>query len=216
MRRVMVATPAYDGRVDIHFADSVVNSVKLAAGMGIDLMPVYWPHEAILFHARNELFQMAVEHQVDDLVWIDSDQGWNPEDLIKLLSYDVDVVGAPVRKKTLENELYNVRANSANIPVDINTELLIIEGLGTGFIRLSKRAVNALWDTAGEYNKDGRSCRMVFENMLKNGNLVSEDNVLCEKLKALGYVIHLDPQITCSHFGSVEFTGDFSQWLKGL
>ena len=216
MRRVMIATPAYDGRVDIHFADSLVASVKACAGQDIDLAPVYWPGEAILFHARNELFQMAIENALDDIVWIDSDQGWTGVDLIRLLDYKVDVVGAAVRKKTLENELYNVRANSPNMPVDIQTGLLIPEGLGTGMLRLSKKAMWALWQVAEPYEKDGRTLRLVFENVITAGRLMSEDFILCEKLKGLGFKIHLDPTMTVAHFGGTEFKGDFSAYLKGL
>lgn len=214
MRSVMIATPAHDKRVGVHFADGIANTVRAALDMNI--MPVYWPGEAMLPHARNELFRMAVEHKVDDLLWIDADQGFSAEDVLQILAHPVDVVGAPVRKKTLDAELYNVRAASATIPVDMATGLLIVDGVGTGFLRMSARAVNALWDKAIEYYKDGHTCRMVFETPIVDGNLVSEDFALCEKLKAAGFKIHLDATLNPSHFGTVEFKGNFAPWLKQL
>lgn len=209
----MIGTPCYDGKVDCLFADSLVNTLKLAGRTNI--CPVYMPHEALIQRARNDLLKLAVQAQVDDLVFIDSDQQWKPEWFFRLLSHPVDVVGGAVRKKS-DAESYNVRSEKFPIPVDPETGLLIVDGVGTGFLRLSKRAIQAIWEASPEYRDGSKTSRMAFDVQLIDGHLNSEDTVFCRSLTKLGFPIHVDPQITCSHVGSKTWSGDFPSYLKRL
>ena len=216
MRRVMVGTPAYDGTVGVHFAHSLVESVRLGVELGIDIRAVYMPHDALIQRSRNDLVKIALENGVDDLIFIDSDQQWKPEWLIRLLQHKVDCVGGAVRKKS-DIESYNVKAASADIPVDTNTGLMEVEGLGTGFIRLSRNAMQSLWDRAEEYRDDsGKVSRWIFDVRPINGRLVGEDIFMTMMLRDAGIPVHLDPKITCSHIGTKKWDGDFSAWLARL
>lgn len=214
LRKVLIATPCYDGRTDVWFNHSLNESIKLAARHEVDLCPVYMSYDALIQRARNDLVRLAVESDMQDLIFIDSDQGWEPEWILKLLSYPVDVVGGAVRKKS-DAEQYNVRAKLP-IPMDPATGLLIVEGLGTGFLRLSRKAFMALWNGSQEYRNEGRTCRMVFDVRIVDGELVSEDNIVSMKLKASGIPVHLDPSMTCDHIGAKRWTGDFAKWLAGF
>jgi hypothetical protein len=215
MRRVMIATPAYDGRVDVYFADSLVETIKLSAKYDVEICPIYMPNDALIQRSRNDLVKIAVDAGFDDMIWIDSDQQWKPEWVFKLLSYPVDVVGGAVRKKS-DVEQYNIRANDAQIIQDETTGLLIVDGIGTGFLRLSRRAFTALWESSAKYLNHGRDGRMVFDVQIVDGQLVSEDNVVCNKLKALGFHLCVDQNMTCSHLGTKKWDGDFAAWLEKL
>lgn len=213
MRNVMIGTPCYDGKVDCLFADSLVGTLKIASGMNI--YPIYMPHEALIQRARNDLLKIAVESQVDDLIFIDSDQQWRPEWVLRLLAHQVDVVGGAVRKKS-DVEQYNVRSVTFPIPIDSETGLLKVDGVGTGFLRLSKKAIQAIWDASPEYRDGPKTSRMAFDVRIIDGHLHSEDTVFCAVLSSLGFPIHVDPHITCSHVGSKTWGGDFANYLKGL
>ena len=102
-------------------------------------------------NSRNDLVKLAIEHDFDDLVFIDADQDWQPEWLFKLLSYPVDCVGGTVRKKTDTVESYNVKSDTWPIPVDPRDGAWVVDGLGAGFLRLSKRALRLLWDNSEPY-----------------------------------------------------------------
>jgi hypothetical protein len=214
VRKVLIATPCYDGRTDVWFNHSLNDSIKLAAKHGIDLCPVYLSYDALIQRARNDLVRLAVESDCEALIFIDSDQAWEPEWILRLLAYPVDVVGGAVRKKS-DAEAYNVRAT---LPIhrEEATGLLVVDGLGTGFLKLSRKAFTALWDGSEEYRNEGRSCRMVFDVRVVNGELVSEDNIVSLKLKAAGIPVHLDPSMTCAHIGAKKWTGDFGKWLARL
>lgn len=213
MRNVMIGTPCYDGRVDCRFADALVGTVKMA-GPDIAIHPVYMPNDALIQRSRNDLMKMAVEGGVDDLIFIDSDQAWKPEWIFQLLAHPVDVVAGAVPKKS-DIEQYNVRCAQAPL-VDLATGLLVVDGVGTGFLRLSRRALLAVWMAAPEYRNEGKASRMAFDVRIIDGLLYSEDTVFCEMLKAQGFRIHVDASMTCTHVGAKVWSGDFAGYLARL
>ena len=216
MRRTMIATPSHDGLVDVRYTYSLVQTIALLAQNGIEAYPVFWPGEALVQRARNELVKIAVESGVDDVLFIDGDQEWEPLWVLSLLQRQVDCVGAPVRKKTDDAELYNVRVASTGILVDPLTHLLIVDAIGTGFMRLSKRALLALWERSEEYEDAGHKCRMVFDVRVIDGKFTGEDVIMCAKLRHAGINVYCDPSFTVSHIGVKTFKGDFLSYLKRL
>lgn len=214
-RIVIIATPADDGRVDVRYTASLIETVKLAAAQNIVICPVFIPYDALVQRARNEFVQIAMENEAHDLVFIDADQAWNPSDFLRLLRHPVDVVGAAVRKKQ-EHEEYNVLARETVI--DEATGLMKVDGVGTGFLRLSRKAFSALWDISVPYTNGhgGRPCRQVFDVEVMQGVLVGEDIVACFKLRASGFDIHLDPTVHVDHVGAKVWRGDFADFLKRL
>ncbi len=215
MRQVMIGTPCYDGKVDCRYADSLAQTIKLSAQHGIEVYPVYMPYDALIQRSRNDLLKIAIETGVDDLIFIDSDQAWRPEWVFRLLSHAADVVGGAVRKKS-DAEQYNVRSTKFPIPFDPATSLLLVDGVGTGFLRLSKKAMQTVWAAAPEYRNEGKASRMAFDVRVIDGQLYSEDTVFCESLKDLGFQIHVDPSITCSHVGAKMWSGEFSSYVRRL
>ncbi len=215
MRRVLIGTPCYDGRTEVWYNFSMNETIKLACRLGIELDVVYMSYDALIQRARNDLMALAVSGEYDDLIFIDSDQQWDPYWVFRLLNHNVDVVGGAVVKKSDAQEAYNVR--SAGLPItDRATGLLLVEGLGTGFLRLSKAACLSLWESSQEYINEGRVCRMVFDVQIVNGYLVSEDNVVCTKLINKGHAIYLDREMTCAHVGHKKWEGNFSAFLSKL
>ena len=215
-RRVLVATPSHEGVVTVHYADSLFYTGKLCAQKGIEIIPVYIPGDAMIQRARNELLRMGVESGVDDILFIDADQVWKPENALSLLLHPVDVVGAAVPKKS-DIEEYNVKAGP-KIVVDQRNRLLVVDAVGTGFLRLSRKAAAALYEMGTEYNSgdDGAVCRMAFDVKVIDGRLHSEDTVACERLRDAGFLIHVDPSFTVDHIGSKRYTGNFAAYLTRL
>lgn len=171
--------------------------------------------DSIVQNARNDLVGLALAAGFDDLFFIDADQEWEPEWILKLLSYPVDVVGAAVRKKTDAAELYNVRSSTFNIPVDMKTGLLMVDALGCGLIRYSRRAMQALWDSSEPYRgPGGKDSRWIFDVRPVDGELMGEDTAACTKLRALGIQTYLDQNMTAGHIGMKKYVGDFAAWLK--
>ena len=214
MKRVLIATPSYDGTVDVWYASALHQTTILGLQNEIYFHPVFMSYDALIQRSRNDLVALAVEQEFDDIIWIDSDIEWNPEWLLKLLDYDVDVVGGTYPKKSLE-ERYPVKCKIEDLIVGENG-LIKVESLGTGFLRLSKKAIQYLWDNSEPYIHNGQERRWIFEVKLQDGDIISEDVLMCQKLRDGGFDINLDPLMTCNHVGKLKFQGNFASFMERI
>lgn len=212
MRKVLIGTPAHDGRLDVWYCNSLVNTIKLSMVHGVEIIPVYMSYDSLVQRARNDLVRLAIEDNFDDLIFIDSDEEWNPEWIFTLLNYDVDVVGVPVIKKS-DTPAFNVKSLPDGMRFDKNN-LMEVEAVGTGFLRISKNALEQIWDDSPEYMNENRKCRMVFDIQIIDGDLVSEDNIFCQKWRNLGGKVYIDPSMTCNHIGAKKYSGNFLDFLQ--
>lgn len=212
-RKVLIATPALDGRLDVWYTNSLVNSIRVAQSNDIFLHPVFMSYDALIQRARNDLFKVAVESDYDDMIWIDSDMEWDPMWIMQMLESEEDVLGGTARKKTDDEELYVAKTKDLTVH---ENGLIKCDGLGTGFVKLSKKAFMALWESSPEYTNAGRTCRMVCDVQIINGELYSEDTILFKKLNDLGFSCWLDPRMTCNHIGTKKFVGNFERFLQTL
>ena len=208
--KVLIATPAHDGRLDVWYTTSLVNSVRIAQENGIFLHPVFMSYDALVQRARNDLFRLGLDY--DAVIWIDSDLEWRPLWIMELLKSDKDVIGGTYRKKTDDAELYTVKTQD----LTATDGLIKVEGLGMGFVKMSAKAVKALWDASEPYQNEGKEGRMVCDIQIVDGQLVSEDNVVMSKLKSLGFDVWLDPRMTCVHIGTKKFYGNFEDFASRL
>ena len=210
--KVLIATPAHDGRLDVWYTTSLVNSVRVAQERGIFLHPVFMSYDALVQRARNDLFRLAVEGEYDHMIFIDADLEWNPMWIMELLERPEDVVGGTYRKKTDEAEMYVAKTKN----LEVENGLIKVDGLGTGFVKLSKNAFMALWEVSTPYQNEGREGRMVCDIQVVDGQLCSEDVVLFMKLRDLGFDVWLAPHMTCCHIGTKKFYGNFADFANRL
>ena len=219
-RKVLIGTPAHDGRVDVWYVHSLMATARLCMAKGIDMREIYVTLDSLVQNARNDLVRFAIHGGFDDLIFIDSDQDWNAEWVPKLLSYPVDCVGAAVIKKSDSQELYNVRTSggAGSFVQDANGLWTSPDmALGCGFIRFSRRALQALWDSSEEYVVAGKEkSRWIFDIRPVNGRLVGEDVMVSDKLRSLGIQTYLDPAMTCGHVGPKKWTGDFASYINKM
>lgn len=218
MKHVLIATPSYDGNLDVWYTYSLLQSQLLCLQHDIILHPVFMAYDALVQRARNDLFKIAAEglneeQSFDCMIFIDADMEWNPQWIIDLVTTEEDVVGGTARKKTDDNEVYVVK--TTNLDLEENG-LIKVSGLGTGFVKLSNKAVQALWDIAPEYSNDGREGRMVCNVEIIDGELYSEDTAIFNTLSSLGFEIWLNPKMTCNHIGTKKFQGNFESYRERM
>ena len=212
MRKVLIGTPSYDGRVDVWFANSLVNTVKLAMQRQVELVPIYMSYDSLVQRARNDIVRLAVEEDFDDLIFIDSDEEWDPEWIFKLLAFKEEVIGLPVVKKS-DDLMFNIKALDKGLKFQQNG-LMEVEAVGTGFMKISKSALQKVWDVSPEYKNEGRIGRMVFDIKVVNGDLISEDIIFCNKWRELGGKVFIEPSMTVNHIGVKKYQGNFLEYLN--
>lgn len=206
-RKVIIGTPAHNGTVHVEFMVSLIETIRMSIERKIDIYPIQICGDALIQRARNDLIAMAIENNCDDIIFIDSDQQWNPEWIFKLLDHPADVVGGAVVKKC-DIPMFNVKILPTS-SVDETTGLMEVESLGTGFLRVSKAAMIAVSNVSKEYTNSNKVCKMVFDIEIVDGDLVSEDNVFCRKWRKLGGQVFVDSTMTCNHIGLKTWGGSF-------
>ena len=218
--KVLIGTPSYDGKLDIYYIDSLLNTLAQSEQNGVEVYPLFMCYDSLVQRARNDLFKAAYDAQMDALFFIDGDVGWDPKNFFKLLKSDKDLIGGSYRKKNDNEELYVVKAldekdKSLDLTVD-KDGLMEVAGLGCGFMKVSRKAIQDLWNSSKRYKSEKGDSRMVFEVVCEDNDLISEDIYMCKKWRDLGNKVYLDTRITCTHTGTKTFTGDVNNWLQSF
>ncbi len=217
----MIGSPVHDFRVNVRFCHAIADTRVEGVRRGMDVQDFYIGGDSLVQNARNDIVRQALVSGYDDLIFIDADQDWEPEWVFRLLSYPVDCVGAPVRKKADDRELYNIRLPSG-IPSfrgHPGHKILTAPGMsvGTGFIRFSRKALQALWDTSEAYRVMGKEeARWIFDVRPVNGLLVGEDTLVSAKLNKVGIDVWIDPEMNPGHMGEKRWEGNFLAYIAGL
>lgn len=213
VKKVLIGTPSYDGRIDTWFADSLVRTIKQADPKLINIHAIYPSYDSLVQRARNDLVRMAMDGGYDTLFFIDSDVEWEPEWFFRFLARPEPIVGAALIKKS-DQESYTVKIVKKNLTKSEDDVLVQVDGLGTGFLKVDRFALEKLWLMSEPYVHDGVPNRMVFDLKIVDGDLISEDYVMCHKWQSLGYKVWLDPSITINHNGVKKYQGNLSSFLQ--
>lgn len=212
MKRILIATPALDQKVDCYYVHSLCESIKLGAQHKLDIIPVFLANESILPMARNELFFLAYTQGYDAMVFIDDDEYWDANCLIDILLRPEHVITVPVVNKGDVKIEFNVHADK--------TRSVSASGLipalqtGSGFVKFERCVIEDLWHSNTELQFRGKGLRMICEYSAQAGDFVGEDIVLSRKIQELGYDIWIYPNHTVSHIGNKMYKGTWSHQLK--
>lgn len=165
--KIFVATPMYGGTCTGQFAKGTSDLAKLAAEYGMTVDFFYLFNESLITRARNYLVDEFLRSGFTHLMFIDSDIGFNPNDVVALSVIanqpDKDIVCGPYPKKCISWEkikravdkgyadrdpnqleayvgdyVFNPTQNTHQIRLDEPVEVL--EG-GTGFMMIRRETL---------------------------------------------------------------------------
>jgi len=218
MKKILVGTPAHDGRVEVYYVNSLIQTIRYMESKMYEVHPIFMSYDSLVQRARNDLIKIAVEQDYDYLFFIDSDMVWEPQWVDELINTPVDVISGTARKKT-DNELsFAIKIkkdfeNAKRLPT--NPDVMEVTGTGMAFTKITKKAFTDVWNLSPKYKNGEREGRMVFDIGIDNdGELYSEDTSFCNKWKSLGGTTWVDISMTCGHIGSKVFTGNFKQFFE--
>ena len=211
MKKILIATPCLDQKVDAYFVHSLCESIKLGIKHDLDIKCVFLANESILPMARNELFNLAYHENYDTMVFIDDDEYWNEQALIDILLSDKDVITVPVVNKSDKQVKFNVDLASTNTDQDGYAKA---NTTGTGFLKLSRKVFTQLWESNTELEFRGKKIKNICEYTYSNGSFVGEDITLSRKIKELNHTIWVYTKHTVSHIGNKMYVGDFTKTLQ--
>ena len=93
MRKVFIATPAYDGKVHVQYAIALVDVSKLLEMHGFEPMIRMPVGGSLLVADRNRLIEMFWQSGAEYLLCLDSDLGFDPRTVLRLISANKDFSG---------------------------------------------------------------------------------------------------------------------------
>jgi hypothetical protein len=168
-RKLMVATPMYGGNCHGMYAKSCADLAKLCQAYEIELKFFYLFNESLITRARNYCADEFMRSDYTHLMFIDSDIGFDPHDVLTLLALmdteeenPKEIMCGPYPKKTIAwekikravdkgladdnpNDLEKYVGDYVFNPTDDTTEIdihepcSVLEG-GTGFMMIGRTA----------------------------------------------------------------------------
>ena len=104
-RKIFVATPMYGGACGGQYCKSTADLAMLCAQYGIEVRFFYLFNESLITRARNYLVDEFMRSEFTHLMFIDSDIGFDPNDVLALAALAEpgvkDIICGPYPKKTI-------------------------------------------------------------------------------------------------------------------
>ena len=226
--KVFFASPIFslDGPYKDRFRECLRQSCALLEANGIDSTINIEVGCIYIEVARNKLVRnFLAQEEYTDFVFLDYDLTWKPEDLLRLLSVDVDIVGGVYPFK-IPVESYPARLRTESGTTAVLTEQGLIDAwlVPTGFMRIRRQAFEAIHRYYGEsliideYDMNDRFSQRYFNffNTEKIGRKFwGEDWNFCRKwTMEMEQHLWVMPDIDIIHWaGDKPHHGNYHNWL---
>ena len=150
-QKVMLATTVYEDPAAA-YTFSISRSRESLHKAGIGTAYILLSGNCHVDDSRNSVVQEFLLSDCTDLVFLDADVVWEPEALIALCRFDVDLVGGiyPYRR---DDEMSKKSMPVITIPGVTNAEagLLQVAGLPTGFMKIKRHVLETLAEDAKKH-----------------------------------------------------------------
>jgi len=196
-RKVMIATPCHDHKLPVEYVGALLDTMR--AGLALTIAPVFLPGESILPHARNALAKIFLDSDFDTLIYIDADMVWAPEQFAKIVFSENPVISGIAHLKR-DNSPFNFRILPGEKPTEEG--LLSVESIGCAFMKLDRKAVEAVSKASSTYIMHNTAYSNIFEYSMDKDEFVGEDLTFCRKLRKKKYKILADMSVVIGHIGS--------------
>ena len=219
-RSIFIALPAYDFKVSLKLAISLARVAQAAPQHGIDIQIGSVCGCSVVSRARNLLTKDFLESKCTDLIFIDSDINFEPEDVFRLMAWTTDpkkgiVAGVP-RIRGEERVYITALEYDDNQELTMNS-MGLVRGMrvATAFMMVRRDVFETLVEAHPEWTYyDKKSDRMlpaIFDFMLTEEGYMGEDFLFCDRAREVGFEVWIDPTIKLGHMGVQEFLGDFGK-----
>lgn len=201
---VVFGTPCFDKSVSLDYHHSLVETIFLLTRANVSWNTHVVSGKCFIDLARNEIVAAFLKGKATDLLFIDSDVGWDPAVIGRVLASPESIVAGLVPKRSADSE---AEFHQNALTGVIRNGLFESKEAPTAFMRI-KRSVFARLDEAYGY--------VGYENWphtpyFQTGgqSFLGEDIFFCRQWCALGESIWIDPDITFAHRGSKLWKGNF-------
>jgi len=220
---VFFGLPAYGG---MHPACvmGLLDTQKVFAEHGMSFSYMMLTNESLIPRGRNGIVRAFLDSTADRLFFIDSDIGFDGQQVLRMLAHDRDVIAGCYRKKRLNETSFAVNwlpSADGTARRDPRTGAIEARHLATGFMCIKRHVLEAMCAAlphliyrdmqhqpkAGEPPRFGYGLFDLYTDPVTLEPL-SEDYAFCNRWRTLGGEVWADPGIILEHYGTVPLVGD--------
>jgi hypothetical protein len=242
---LVVATPCFGGQISVLYAASLFKLQReIRRYSGLTLKVLFKDGDALITRARASLLaQFLSDAAATHLLFLDADIGFEPEQVLRLITCGADMCAAvyPVKridwervKRSIETAAPDPAAAALRYVFEVENPDAVIERAGfikvryagTGFLMIRRGALEAMCarhpelqyrrEHAADDGADSDKRFALFESMIAaDGTYLSEDFAFCKRWTDMGGEIWADLRSTLSHVGPMTFRGDLSSQFAG-
>lgn len=209
MKKVFIGTPAYDSKVHVQYALSLMDTDRLLRMYGFEVIIRVPTCGSLLVANRNRLVQLFWESGADYMLCVDSDLGWDPRSVVRLIESQKEFSGGVYPTRDGKGFIFRpCQEEDGRIVVCPETRLLKMEYVPAGFMLIKREAIARLRDKFPELyyspkdpRSDAESAFCFFDTEVWDGEFWGEDYVFCRRVREAGIDIWVDPMIQFNHAG---------------
>ncbi len=216
--RLMIASPAHDGRYESSFMVGLFQTMEMLRQNGVHCELAEERLTADIALARAKLFSAFYRSKNTHCLWIDTDMGFGPSEVVRLFCAKKDFVAGAGPKKRLP---LCFAANWANdfgdpLPLVYDTEsgTMEVSEIGFAFTLITRACAEKMVSAYPELSYVGITGEeewALFNPLVRKRRFFSEDFSFCYRYRAIGGRIFMAPEIELSHTGSFCFRGSFAK-----
>ena len=234
--KYLFATPFYEMKGYSPYIASMFQTVyALARTTKVEFDFFELSGDSYVWRARNQIVDAFMRTDATHLIFIDSDQAWSLEAIMRLLKADADVVGGAYPMKN-DWEKYSVVAYGT--PLTDEQQAMLRErglpdaGLGnperneqgliramnlpTGFMKIKREVFEKLKKAFPHnwYWQDDSKIYDYFGHMTTEHVRYGEDISFCRRWEMIGGKLWIEPRCDISHCGQKVWSGNYENFLR--
>lgn len=220
-KKLMIGLPAYDHKVGLKMAVSLMQLAQKVLEHGIHIQVSSICGCSVVSRARNLIAYEFLESDCDHLMFIDSDMTFDPDSVIRLLAWNQSkaIVGGAYQARKA-GKVYilsldggeGVNGTEGTVSMDAMGNVKA-HRIATGFMMIQRQVFEKLRANHPEWrHKDTNSNKLLhayFDFMTTPEGYIGEDFLFCDRARAEGFDIWIDPTIKLGHMGIHEYESDF-------
>ena len=178
-RKLFLAVPMYGGQCAGMFAKSVADLASICTSHGIEMRSYFLFNESLITRARNYCVDEFMRSDCTHMMFIDSDIGFDPRDVLAMLALqsddsEYDVIAGPYPKKCISWEkiklavdkgiadddpnileryvgdyVFNPKGGGGQIRIDVPVE---VSEVGTGFMMTRRKTFEKFVEAYPQYH----------------------------------------------------------------
>jgi len=168
--------------------------------------------------ARATMTRKALDAEADVIVYLDYDLSWRPEDLLRLLETQGDVVAGLYRfKKEPEEYMGVLQTDAEGYPRVRSDGAIAAEKVPAGFLKVTSAAIGRFMRAYPHlvYGVPYRPAVDLFNHGAIDGTWYGEDYAFCKRWRECGGDLWVVPNLDIAHHaGDQVYPGNYHQFLR--